>query len=132
MPGRDLRLSTDAAAAGSADHPGVDHPDEDTRRRTRESRSELSRARSEDRRSEHANLRAAEDRELFTIRGAEAHMASEARSLARGLEHLEADIRRAEVEIQEEWRAEHWGRPSPPPPAWRAAPPQRLRRRRAR
>ena len=127
-----MRAFTDAGPAADADHDRMEHPDELTRRRARENRTEASRARTEEQRNEHARLRAAEDRELFAMRRTGMQMAAVAHRLEIGLDHFEVRILETEVEIEAEWLTEHWGRPSPSPPSWRAAPPTAARSRRGR
>lgn len=120
-----MRASTDAGPGAGADHVSMDRSDEQARERAREVRNAAARRRTEEERVAYARLRAAEDRELYAIRRTEVHMVAEERSLTFGLERLEAEIHRVDVAIEEEWHVEHWGRPSPPPPSWRATPPPR-------
>ena len=62
--------------------------------------------------------RAEEVGDELAMRKQERSMAREERELEReGKEFAEAE-ERAEKQIEEEWRREHWGRDPQPPPVW--------------
>jgi len=70
------------------------------------------------RRDEAARLRDEEDRDLFAIRRLEDDMAAEARDMEDRLAGLRDDEARAEREIVDEERREHWGHEPGHVPGW--------------
>lgn len=69
-------------------------------------------------REEEARLRAEEHHTEFAIRRDEQAMANEAQRLAHEMEELSQDQERAEREIEEELRTEHWGKEPERPLGW--------------
>jgi len=73
-----------------------------------------------DERDEMDRLRADEIADELAIRKEERRMAREERDLEREMKEFGEAEERAEKQIEEEWRREHWGREPERAPVWRS------------
>jgi hypothetical protein len=71
-----------------------------------------------DKRDEIARLRDEENHDQFAVRKQEQNLVRLEREMDREMEDFVAAEERAERQVEEEWRQEHWGHEPERPPAW--------------